>query len=143
MKSKKLTICIVINEEGLFRIPGKVKDINALKIEFERGIFNLPINDPHAVAGFLKLFMRSFREPILTSKISQLLLKLPSTLTPEQRVEQMKPIIKELPLYNFSILRYFFQFLHKVSQNHSSNKMNSKNLGRVFGKTNNYIIFFF
>ncbi|KAG6832848.1 hypothetical protein H0H87_000202 [Tephrocybe sp. NHM501043] len=65
-----------IQEEGLFRIPGRALHVTRLRAEFDTGAdFDMtdcsPGDlDPHAVASVFKAFLRELPEPILTSSLS-------------------------------------------------------------------------
>ncbi|KAG6887081.1 hypothetical protein C0992_000866 [Termitomyces sp. T32_za158] len=64
-----------IQEEGLFRVPGRTLHVSKLKAEFDNGAdFDMtecsPGDvDPHAVASVFKLFLRELPEPILTTTL--------------------------------------------------------------------------
>lgn len=47
--------------------------------------------------------------------------------------ERLKPLVAVLPNENFIVLKYLCSFLHRVSLNEDSNRMNSFSLGIVFG----------
>ncbi|KAG6917224.1 hypothetical protein DXG01_003338 [Tephrocybe rancida] len=65
-----------IQEEGLFRIPGRALHVTKLRTEFDSGAdFDMtecsPGDlDPHAVASVFKAFLRELPEAILTSSLS-------------------------------------------------------------------------
>ncbi|KAG5735485.1 Rho GTPase-activating protein gacZ [Termitomyces sp. T112] len=64
-----------IQEEGLFRIPGRALHVSRLRAEFDSGSdFDMtecsPIDlDPHAVASVFKAFLRELPESILTATL--------------------------------------------------------------------------
>ncbi|KAG6877585.1 hypothetical protein C0993_005915 [Termitomyces sp. T159_Od127] len=64
-----------IQEEGLFRIPGRALHVSRLRAEFDSGAdFDMtecsPGDvDPHAVASVFKAFLRELPEPILTTTL--------------------------------------------------------------------------
>ncbi|KAG6841032.1 hypothetical protein C0991_002494 [Blastosporella zonata] len=65
-----------IQEEGVFRIPGRALHVTKLRAEFDSGAdFDMtecsPGDlDPHSVASVFKAFLRELPEPILTSSLS-------------------------------------------------------------------------
>ncbi|KAJ3556702.1 hypothetical protein NP233_g11918 [Leucocoprinus birnbaumii] len=65
-----------VQEEGLFRVPGRAAHITKLRTEFDTGVdYDMsgcaPGDlDPHAVASTFKAFLRELPESILTHKLS-------------------------------------------------------------------------
>ncbi|KXN90808.1 Rho GTPase-activating protein gacZ [Leucoagaricus sp. SymC.cos] len=65
-----------VQEEGLFRVPGRAAHISKLKSEFDTGVdYDMsgctPGDlDPHAVASIFKAYLRELPEHILTQKLS-------------------------------------------------------------------------
>ncbi len=57
--------------EGLFRVSGSLTDVRSLSAAFLRGtppdLSN--VQDPHTVAGVLKIFFREARDPLLTYEL--------------------------------------------------------------------------
>jgi len=129
--------------EGLFRISGEHKHIDALKRIFDQ----LPPDDRdlspyniHAVAGVLKMFFREMPEPLMTFAAYDKLIALARTtgsadeFTEEQKAELigvLKGLGNHLPT-----LKTLMEFLVREVCVHSAvNKMTPSNLSIVFGPT--------
>lgn len=56
-----------MKSEGLFRLSATVKHINLLKKSFDKGedVDLSIVEDPHVIAGVLKLFLRDLPEPLI------------------------------------------------------------------------------
>ena len=50
-----------------------------------------------------------------------------------QRMEAMWHVVNRLPKINYDNLRYLIKFLHKLSENHTVNKMSAGNIAIVIG----------
>ncbi|KJA20058.1 hypothetical protein HYPSUDRAFT_837368 [Hypholoma sublateritium FD-334 SS-4] len=67
-----------VQEEGLFRVPGRSAHVAKLRAEFDSGAdydmeaASLGDLDPHAVASVFKAYLRELPEPILTQKLQPL-----------------------------------------------------------------------
>ncbi|XP_065909987.1 rho GTPase-activating protein 1-like [Dysidea avara] len=117
--------------EGIFRRTtgqGSVRRTKSLlnegqKVEFE---------DPHLAAVILKLFLRELPEPVMMystySKIRGF-----KNLEEDQKVVRCKQLVEELVEPNKTVFRYLIDFLMKVCENCSKNKMNPSNVSIVIG----------
>jgi len=124
-----------IETVGIFRVPGSEEVVRNLKISISRGEqYNLSSYPVHDVAGLLKRYFIEMPEPLLTFELSQQLLDLMNKV-PEKdaRIAKIKEIISKLSPERMALLRYLTIFLVKVAAASEKNKMNSKNLGIVFG----------
>ncbi|CAI8043664.1 Rho GTPase-activating protein 39 [Geodia barretti] len=52
--------------EGIFRVPGDIDEVNALKLKVEKGDIPMEsLKDPHVPASLLKLWFRELEEPLI------------------------------------------------------------------------------
>ncbi|KAL0969168.1 hypothetical protein UPYG_G00223390 [Umbra pygmaea] len=121
-----------VDTEGLFRKSGSVVRLKALRAKLDSGEDCLSTALPCDVAGMVKQFFRELPDPALPIELHDALLKAQQLPTEEERTSATLLLSCVLPDPNMSILRYFFGFLHKVSQRSAVNKMDSSNLSVIF-----------
>lgn len=141
-------------EEGLYRLSGSSSTIQNLRFRFDSGKIELIpegdvhllnsdfFYDVHAIAGLLKLFFRELSEPILTKELRMEFFQISCTLyvmlalpSREDRVKEMKRLVKLLPKINHRCLRVLLVHLIRVVQACDKNKMNVRNISIVFSPT--------
>lgn len=127
-----------IREEGLFRVPGGNAEITDLKNAFERGddplVGGAAGHDPNAIAGCLKLYLRSLANPVLTFENYALfvgLMKLPSENQMLLTVKQL--FATRMPAEHIAVLKVLLPFLLNCAKYKSDNRMDVPNLAMVFG----------
>ncbi|KAK9409668.1 rho GTPase-activating protein 11A [Crotalus adamanteus] len=120
-----------IQTEGLFRKSGSVVRLKTLKNKLDKGENCLSSALPCDVAGLLKQFFRELPEPILPYNLQEALLKA-QKLDSEERNSATLLISCLVNEGIIETLRYFFQFLKKVSLKSAENKMDSCNLAVIF-----------
>ena len=130
-----LEVCIAclmehINEEGLFRISGSSSKIKRLKYVFDTG-FQLEdleeFNEPHAVAGTLKCYLRELPEPLLTYALYHEWIGA-SKIEPQQRLQALWQVVQKLPKANLANLKYLIRFLLHLSKSSEFNRMSPQNI---------------
>ncbi|XP_070612563.1 rho GTPase-activating protein 11A isoform X1 [Erythrolamprus reginae] len=119
-----------IQIEGLFRKSGSVVRLKTLKNKVDKGENCLSSAVPCDVAGLLKQFFRELPEPVLPYNLQEALIKA-QKLDSEERNSATLLISCLVNDGIIETLRYFFQFLKKVSLR-SENKMDSCNLAVIF-----------
>ncbi|POW08145.1 hypothetical protein PSTT_07750, partial [Puccinia striiformis] len=131
-----------IEEEGIYRLSGSSTIIKAIKERFNtEGDFNILTEskdhylDLHAVAGLLKQFLRELGSPILTRELHGEFLKVIDLSHRVDKVNELGRLIEELPLANYTLLRFLTAHLIHVVQNEKINKMSLRNVGIVFSPT--------
>ena len=69
-------MCVGLRNEGLFRVNGNARVVEALRAQFdETGDADLcDVDDVMAVAGLLKLYLRELPQPLIPEKDTQLFL---------------------------------------------------------------------
>ncbi|XP_034273808.1 rho GTPase-activating protein 11A isoform X2 [Pantherophis guttatus] len=120
-----------IQIEGLFRKSGSVVRLKTLKNKVDKGENCLSSALPCDVAGLLKQFFRELPEPILPYHLQEALIKA-QKLDSEERNSATLLISCLVNEEIIETLRYFFQFLKKVSLRSAENKMDSCNLAVIF-----------
>ncbi|ETE69856.1 Rho GTPase-activating protein 11A, partial [Ophiophagus hannah] len=120
-----------IQIEGLFRKSGSVVRLKTLKNKLDKGEKCLSSALPCDVAGLLKQFFRELPEPILPYKLQEALIKA-QKLDSEERNSATLLISCLVNEGIIETLKYFFQFLKKVSLRSAENKMDSCNLAVIF-----------
>lgn len=127
-----------MDETGIFRISGGTGEINALKEMMNKGediSEKISAFSVHSASGVLKLFFRQLPEPLFTFDLFDSLVKSTEIEEEAARLEKNKAILKQLPKHNYSLIAKLFLFLAKITKLSEVNKMNSSNLGIVFGPT--------
>lgn len=131
-----------IEEEGIYRLSGSSVHIKAFKERFNtEGDYNLlessktEFHDVHAVAGLLKQFLRELVSPILTRELHPEFLKVIDLTQRSEKVNELGRLCAELPLPNYTLLRFLSAHLIHIVQNEKVNKMSMRNVGIVFSPT--------
>lgn len=120
-----------VHTEGLFRKSGSVIRLKALKNKLDHGERCLSSAPPCDTAGLLKQFFRELPEPILPADLHEALFKAQQLKTEEKNKATLL-LSCLMADHAIDILRYFFNFLRKVSLRSSENKMDSSNLAVIF-----------
>lgn len=122
-----------LDETGLYRIPGSVGSINLLKQAFdEGGDFTLEDDrwfEINTLAGCFKSYLRELPESLLTSEL------LPEFVLATKQgdlTENLKTLVRQLPVHNYHLLKRLFEHLNKVIQHSENNRMDAVNLAIVF-----------
>ncbi|KAJ6235392.1 rho/rac/cdc gtpase-activating protein [Anaeramoeba flamelloides] len=115
-------------EVGIFRVPGSVSQVNKMRHEIDlNGNFDFSsCNDPNALSGLLKLFLRELPNPLFTF---DLFLQWETV----SEIHLIRELVCELPKIHRSVLKTFVEFFVKVNEKSKINKMNSNNLAKVIG----------
>ncbi|CAF0852085.1 unnamed protein product [Rotaria sordida] len=113
--------------EGIFRVPGDLDGVNALKVKCDQ--WQLPsLEDAHLPASLLKLWYRELSEPLIPSVFyDQCILNCD---IPETCIH----LVNSLPDINRAVLTYLIRFLQvfAASENVVVTKMDVNNLSMVF-----------
>eukprot|EP00004_Rigifila_ramosa_P019961 TRINITY_DN5151_c0_g1_i1.p1 TRINITY_DN5151_c0_g1~~TRINITY_DN5151_c0_g1_i1.p1 ORF type:complete len:807 (+),score=217.63 TRINITY_DN5151_c0_g1_i1:35-2422(+) len=124
-----------MKNEGIFRLSGDKSEIQKLKTAFDSGQdFSIEsiTQDPNAVAGCLKMWLRELPEPLFPFSVYSPLLDT-QELPPQEKLAGVSAIIKELPHSHLVCLSALLSFLSNVASFAAHNKMTSANLSIVFG----------
>ncbi|SCW04310.1 LAFE_0H10726g1_1 [Lachancea fermentati] len=134
-----------LDEMGLYRVPGSVGSINALKNAFDEegavsNSFTLEDDrwfEINTIAGCFKLYLRELPESLFTTeKLPQfvdLTLRLNSNeIEYDSFKAEMAEMLRSLPVYNFHMMRRIFEHLKRVDEHVDNNRMDATNLAIVF-----------
>jgi len=125
-----------ITVEGIFRITGNMDAIEKLKKKLDKGKnIDISLENPHVIASLMKLYFRELPEPLFTFTSYDSFLSAVVEDDDTKTVQNVKQILKTLPEPNRVVIRYLFEFLHRVTQNAEVNKMHANNLAIVFAPT--------
>lgn len=134
-----------LDEVGLYRIPGSVGSVNALKNAFdEEGAVNnsFTLEDErwyeiNAIAGCFKMYLRELPDCLFSnenvSQFSDLFLKLKtSEISQEEYTRSITSLLQSLPACYYQTMRRIVLHLNKVHQHVNNNRMDASNLSIVF-----------
>ncbi|GAV52477.1 hypothetical protein ZYGR_0AG04680 [Zygosaccharomyces rouxii] len=134
-----------LDEVGLYRIPGSVGSVNALKNAFdeEGGLSNsFTLEDDrwfeiNAIAGCFKMYLRELPECLFTNErvqaFANLALQYKShQMSLEEFIQTMMDLLRTLPLCYYHTLKRIVIHLNKVHQHVENNRMDASNLAIVF-----------
>ncbi|QLQ82075.1 hypothetical protein HG537_0G03300 [Torulaspora globosa] len=134
-----------LDEVGLYRIPGSVGSVNALKNAFDQegavgNSFTLEDDrwfEINAIAGCFKMYLRELPDCLFSNEriddFVQLAFQLKtSEITEEAYRTRMIALLQELPSCYYHTLKLIFFHLNKVHQHMHKNRMDASNLAIVF-----------
>nr|XP_005291168.1 rho GTPase-activating protein 39 isoform X1 [Chrysemys picta bellii] len=113
--------------EGIFRVPGDIDEVNALKLQVDQWKIPTGLEDPHVPASLLKLWYRELEEPLIPHEFYE------QCITHYENPEAAIAVIHSLPRINKMVLCYLIRFLQVFVQpaNVAVTKMDVNNLAMV------------
>uniref|UniRef100_A0A1A8ETN9 Rho GTPase-activating protein 39 n=2 Tax=Nothobranchius korthausae TaxID=1143690 RepID=A0A1A8ETN9_9TELE len=113
--------------EGIFRVPGDIDEVNALKLQVDQWKIPTGLEDPHIPASLLKLWYRELEEPLIPHEFYEECIN--SYDNPEAAIS----VVLGLPHINKLVLCYLIRFLQVFAQpaNVPITKMDVNNLAMV------------
>ncbi|XP_065174291.1 rho GTPase-activating protein 21-B isoform X10 [Atheta coriaria] len=125
---------------GIYRVPGNSAAVTALTDEVNKSYDEVSQVDPrwndvHVVSSLLKSFFRRLPDSLLTTGAYPYFIQADNIEVPVTRLEEIRKLVKSLPVYNYHTLRHLILHLRRVADNSEVNKMDTKNLAIVFGPT--------
>ncbi|XP_029448071.1 rho GTPase-activating protein 39 isoform X2 [Rhinatrema bivittatum] len=113
--------------EGIFRVPGDIDEVNALKLQVDQWKIPTGLEDPHVPASLLKLWYRELEEPLIPHEFYE------QCITHYENPEAAISVIHSLPRINKMVLCYLIRFLQVFVQpaNVAITKMDVNNLAMV------------
>lgn len=125
-----------LDEVGLYRIPGSLASVNALKSAFDSGgVVNM--EDPkwydiNAATGCFKSYLRELPEPLLTAELfSDFVICGTMGNTPDG-IAMLRRCVHRLPAPNYNLLKRLVDHLVLVTKHGVKNLMHAVNLAIVF-----------
>uniref|UniRef100_A0A8C8A1D1 Rho GTPase activating protein 9 n=1 Tax=Oryzias sinensis TaxID=183150 RepID=A0A8C8A1D1_9TELE len=143
-----------LDTDGIYRVSGNLAVIQKLRflVNHERAVttdgrymfptefvqeekLNLDESDwedIHVITGALKLFFRELPEPVVPFGFFTDIVE---TLNYVEKVDRMKCLVLNMPPPNHDTLQFMCQHLRRVLGHSDTNRMNTQNIGIVFGPT--------
>ncbi|XP_036414999.1 rho GTPase-activating protein 39 isoform X3 [Colossoma macropomum] len=113
--------------EGIFRVPGDIDEVNALKLQVDQWRIPENLSDPNVPASLMKLWYRELEEPLIPLSFYKQCVS--NCDDPVAAIN----VVQSLPDLNRLVLCYFIHFLQVFAQpaNVSVTKMDVNNLAMV------------
>lgn len=113
--------------EGIFRVPGDIDEVNALKLRCDQWILPSDCPDPHIPASLLKLWYRELYEPLIPAQFYE------TCVENYANADAAIAIVNQLPDINRLVLCYLIRFLQvfAAQENAQVTKMDVNNLAMV------------
>ncbi|KAM8810569.1 rho GTPase-activating protein 39 [Eudromia elegans] len=113
--------------EGIFRVPGDIDEVNALKLQVDQWKIPTGLEDPHVPASLLKLWYRELEEPLIPHDFYE------QCISHYESPEAAVAVVHSLPRINKMVLCYLIRFLQVFVQpaNVAVTKMDVNNLAMV------------
>ncbi|XP_061114844.1 rho GTPase-activating protein 39-like isoform X1 [Conger conger] len=113
--------------EGIFRVPGDIDEVNALKLQVDQWKIPENMSDPTVPASLLKLWYRELEEPVIPQSFYK------QCISNYEDPEAAISVVQSLPELSRLVLCYFIHFLQVFAQpvNVSKTKMDVNNLAMV------------
>ncbi|TSL47591.1 Rho GTPase-activating protein 39 [Bagarius yarrelli] len=113
--------------EGIFRVPGDIDEVNALKLQVDQWKVPTGLEDPHIPASLLKLWYRELEDPVIPHEYYE------ECISNYDSPEAAVSVIHNLPHINKLVLCYLIRFLQVFAQpaNVVITKMDVSNLAMV------------
>ncbi|NXQ69052.1 RHG39 protein, partial [Quiscalus mexicanus] len=91
--------------EGIFRVPGDIDEVNALKLQVDQWKIPTGLEDPHVPASLLKLWYRELEEPLIPHEFYE------RCISHYESPEAAIAVVHSLPRINKMVLCYLIRFL--------------------------------
>uniref|UniRef100_A0A8C9EK79 Rho GTPase-activating protein 39 n=1 Tax=Pavo cristatus TaxID=9049 RepID=A0A8C9EK79_PAVCR len=113
--------------EGIFRIPGDIDEVNALKLQVDQWRIPSGLSDPNIPASLLKLWYRELEEPVIPQEFYK------ECISNYENPDAAVAVVQLLPELNKLVLCYLIHFLQIFAQpsNVGRTKMDVNNLAMV------------
>ncbi|XP_029005665.1 rho GTPase-activating protein 39 isoform X2 [Betta splendens] len=113
--------------EGIFRVPGDIDEVNALKLQVDQWRIPENLSDPNVPASLMKLWYRELEEPLIPMNFYKQCVS--NCDDPASAIT----VVQSLPELNRLVLCYFIHFLQVFAQpsNVAITKMDVNNLAMV------------
>ncbi|XP_051939578.1 protein FAM13A isoform X1 [Hippocampus zosterae] len=124
-----------LQQEGLFRVNGNVRAMEALRqhLESDEDADIGSDADTCTVASLLKRYLRDLPQGLVEPAVQKALVHYYQECGDEASCSGLREQLKQLPGDHLSLLRYLCHFLTLVESNQQDNRMNAHNLATVFG----------
>ncbi|BFZ02333.1 hypothetical protein BsWGS_05371 [Bradybaena similaris] len=127
-----------ITHDGLYRISGNMAEIQRLRCIVDTDDnYNLYDEqwDINVLTGALKMFFRELKEPVFTFRLYPKFVEAVKKESRKDKLSAFKSAVSDLPRCNHATLKVLFHHLRRVMEASHKNRMQSQNIGIVFGPT--------
>ncbi|KAJ0026515.1 hypothetical protein NQD34_017515, partial [Periophthalmus magnuspinnatus] len=122
--------------EGAFRKSCNNKKMQEVREQLESGADVLLGEQPVVLlVGLLKSFLKELPGSLLDTQLYERWMRSFNQEEPQQRAEELKRVLEDLPRPNVVLLQYLLCVLYHIQQNSHSNKMSAPNLAVCIGPT--------
>ena len=94
--------------EGILRVSGRTEEVRNLRKLYEKGRAKVNLNqveDPHSVAGLLKLYFRESPKPLLTFELYDDFIACAAMMANEEECKnRLRELIAQLPIDRKSVV---------------------------------------
>uniref|UniRef100_A0A8C8SHX4 Rho GTPase activating protein 39 n=1 Tax=Pelusios castaneus TaxID=367368 RepID=A0A8C8SHX4_9SAUR len=113
--------------EGIFRVPGDIDEVNALKLQVDQWRIPKNLSDPNIPASLLKLWYRELEEPVIPQQFYR------ECISSYDNPSAAVAVVQLLPELNRLVLCYLIHFLQIFARpaNVGKTKMDVNNLAMV------------
>ncbi|XP_026473327.1 rho GTPase-activating protein 15-like isoform X2 [Ctenocephalides felis] len=124
-----------MESDGLYRASANLSTIQRLRIQVNQGILDAirEEEDPHVIAGSLKLFFRELKEPLIPFNAFHSFLEANAIPDDNERVLRLRDLVHCLPICNRDTLQHLVAHLIRVTECSQANRMHVNNLSIVWG----------
>lgn len=115
--------------EGIFRVPGDIDEVNALKLKVEKAVVPVEsLRDPHVPASLLKLWFRELEEPLIPEDYYE------ECIANCDHRQNAISLVESLPDLNKHVLYFLLRFLkHFITADSIAlTKMSLENIAMVW-----------
>ncbi|KAI8352875.1 Rho GTPase activation protein [Choanephora cucurbitarum] len=121
-----------LSVEGIYRKSGTLIQIKELQdaMSEQKNILLSQYQDVSVVTSVLKLYFRELPTPLISNDFI-----FPPDMQVQERVDKICSLLRLMPNECYHTLKYLMEHLRRVHQNHTINRMPSKNLAVIFGPT--------
>eukprot|EP00457_Paulinella_chromatophora_P001101 gb/GEZN01001103.1/.p1 GENE.gb/GEZN01001103.1/~~gb/GEZN01001103.1/.p1 ORF type:complete len:1068 (-),score=183.77 gb/GEZN01001103.1/:39-3242(-) len=126
-----------LQAEGLFRVPGHSGLVKKIREKYDAREDPPPLlEDVHATASLLKLYLRLLPEPLIPFALSESFVSVEESKPLEEGIVAQaaayRELMNQLPEPNRDLLRFLCEFLSELASYASMNRMDPNNIGVVF-----------
>ncbi|PRP85985.1 hypothetical protein PROFUN_05756 [Planoprotostelium fungivorum] len=123
--------------EGVFRVSGSQIRINEMKkIQSRKGEIQFDAEEPHAVASYVKMLLRTAKFPLIPQRLRPLFIlshKLIDTSLEAAAIPYIRGLLSRIPAQNFKLLHKIMFLCSKISQHQETSLMTDENLSTTLG----------
>lgn len=123
--------------DGIYRLSGVTSNIQRLRQEFSSDSCpdltkEVYLQDIHCVGSLCKLYFRELPNPLLTYELYSQFTEAARIQGPQEKLEHIQRVIKELPVSHFRTLDFLTKHLSHLATLSSQTNMHTRNLALVW-----------